>query len=163
MFTHCFVDKDAPYFYLGFRQKLYQFDLKGKLVRIIHRGRAGVVIKRNGLYFGLTGINGDIAPDCTKNGGYQMTQKTFFTIAAILMALLIGFFAIQIHSMGELECNAMFTWECDMNAQLYCLGPALPHRSYSYCDGVDCIGELVNLLLGRNIRVIHIQRSHALQ
>ena len=69
-----------------------------------------------------------------------MKQKTFFTIAATLFILLIGFFAFQVHSLPALECNAFFTWECELYAQVYCLGTPIAVRAGSTCDEGVCIG-----------------------
>jgi hypothetical protein len=65
MFSYCFVDKDEPFFYLGFNDEnrtatLYKFDLKGKLVEVIKNVDAAIKAKRHGLYFGLAA--GDMNP-----------------------------------------------------------------------------------------------------
>ena len=67
MFDACFVDYDAPYFYLQFNHDkkentLYQFNLKNKLTRIIKYGKSRVFFKfkRNGLFYGLA--SGDYHP-----------------------------------------------------------------------------------------------------
>lgn len=58
MVSFYFVDQDDPYFYLtalegGDNSKLYQFDLKGNLTRIIKNFRADIRVKRNGLFYGF--------------------------------------------------------------------------------------------------------------
>jgi hypothetical protein len=61
MFKSCFVDQDEPYFYLQFLEEnktntLFQFDLKGKLVRVITNNAHHALIKtkRNNLFYGLS-------------------------------------------------------------------------------------------------------------
>ena len=67
MFSHAFVDKDTPSFYLRFRDEnglstLYQIDLMGNLIGIINNVKPGIRAKRNGLFFGLTKVDGERYP-----------------------------------------------------------------------------------------------------
>ncbi len=61
MFHACFLDRDAPYFYLQLNDSqkpcfLYQFDMTGKLICIIQNFErpAFFQAKRNGLFYGLS-------------------------------------------------------------------------------------------------------------
>ena len=65
MFSSFFLDKDAPYFYLLYRDKqklrtLYKFDYQGKLVKIFNKlgNRFSLETKRQGLFFGRSSEDG---------------------------------------------------------------------------------------------------------
>ncbi len=70
-----------------------------------------------------------------------MKQKTFFSIAAIIFILIVGFFSIQLLSSPEHECRAYFDFDCDSQAQVACEGSDYMYLlGGQWCLGSKCRG-----------------------
>ncbi len=71
-----------------------------------------------------------------------MSQKKFFSIAAIIFISMIAFFTIQLISMQLETCRFELTWECDIEAQVGCEGGDYETKlMYSACIQEDCVGS----------------------
>ncbi len=70
-----------------------------------------------------------------------MKQKTFFSIAAIVFILVVGFFSIQLLSRAEHSCTPYFDFDCDSQAQAACEGgDYLELAIGGWCLGSTCRG-----------------------
>ncbi len=71
-----------------------------------------------------------------------MTRKTFFLYVTIVLMLLVAYFHIQLNQLQSSMANwciGEFTWECDVNAQVWCEGGEYIHTKIgSSCNGTTC-------------------------
>ena len=68
-----------------------------------------------------------------------MKQTTFFTISAIFILLMAGYFSIQLTALPAKWCLPEFDWECEANAQVACEGQFGSARyEFSTCMGYTC-------------------------
>jgi hypothetical protein len=71
-----------------------------------------------------------------------MKQKTFFTYVTIVLILMAGYFSIQLISSAEKSCLPAWNFDCDVYAQLACMGEYLGAILFhSWCEGTTCVGK----------------------
>jgi hypothetical protein len=70
-----------------------------------------------------------------------MTRKTFFSIVALVIILMTGFFYAKLSAMPANWCSPEFDFECDAKGQLACEGELIGSVLIaSHCEGEHCDG-----------------------
>ena len=71
-----------------------------------------------------------------------MSKITFYSITAVVLAGMIVFFAVQLYPSAQRTCTPVFTWDCDMTAQVACEGDDYTATAlYSACIQQKCVSS----------------------
>jgi hypothetical protein len=68
-----------------------------------------------------------------------MRKTTFFGITAIIVLLMVGYFALQLKSQPATWCRPFFDYECESYAQLTCAAQGGDYMDESL-NGAICLG-----------------------